>query len=60
MPIEAAGEEVGRRNDRRRPRIDMKPKPHLTKWTLVTAIKIRRFDRQAEGEAERQEGGGAR
>jgi hypothetical protein len=32
----------------------------LTKWILVTAIKIRRFDRQAEGEAERQEGGGAR
>jgi hypothetical protein len=30
----------------------MKPKPHLTKWTLVTAVKIRRFDTQAEAEAE--------
>jgi hypothetical protein len=33
-------------------RIDLKPKPHLTNWTLVMAIKIRRFDTQAEAEAE--------
>jgi len=31
----------------------MKPKPHLTKWTLVTAIKMRRFDTPAEAETER-------
>jgi len=36
-----------------RPRVDMKPKPLLTKWTLVTAIKIRQFDTQAQAEAER-------
>jgi hypothetical protein len=49
-----AGKEVGPRIEaRRRSRIDMRPKPHLTKWTLVMAIKIRRFDRQAEAEAER-------
>jgi len=33
--------------------IDMKPKPHLIKWTLVTTIKIRRFDTQAKAETER-------
>ena len=31
----------------------MAPKPHLTKWTVLTAIKIRRFATQAEAEAER-------
>ena len=31
----------------------MAPKPHLTKCTVVTAIKIRRFATQAEAEAER-------
>ena len=31
----------------------MEPKSHLIKWTLVRAIKIRRFDTQAEAEAER-------
>jgi hypothetical protein len=34
----------------------MKPKPHLNKWTLVMAIKIRRFDTQTEAEAERDKG----
>jgi hypothetical protein len=33
-------------------RIDLKSKPHLTNWTLVMAIKIRRFNTQAEAEAE--------
>jgi len=32
---------------------DMTAKPHLTKWTVVTAIKIRRFATLAEAEAER-------
>jgi hypothetical protein len=31
----------------------MKPKPYLSKWTLVMPIKVRRFDTQAEAEAER-------
>ena len=31
----------------------MAPKPHLTKCTVVTAIKIRRFATLAEAEAER-------
>ena len=35
-------------------RIDMKSKPHLTKWTLAMAIKIRRFDTSAETEADRE------
>jgi hypothetical protein len=48
-----AGKEVGRRIDpRRRSRIDMKPKPHVTKWTLMLAIKVRRFDTKAEADAE--------
>ena len=31
----------------------MTAKPHLTKWIVVTAIKIRRFATLAEAEAER-------
>jgi hypothetical protein len=31
----------------------MKPKPHLTKWALVIAMKIRRFDTQAESGRDR-------
>jgi len=27
---------------------ELKRKPHLTKWTLVMAIKMRRLDTQAE------------
>ena len=31
----------------------MTAKPHLTKWTVVTAIKIRRFVTQAEAERDK-------
>jgi hypothetical protein len=34
-------------------RIDLEPKPHLIKWTLVTRIEMRRFDTQAKAETER-------
>jgi hypothetical protein len=30
----------------------MKPKRHVTKWSLVLAIKVRRFDTRAEADAE--------
>jgi hypothetical protein len=35
----------------------MKPKSHLTKWTLVMAIKVQHFGYAAEAEAEKRQGG---